>query len=58
MGFGLADGFMMMGVAFVLERSGFVENSQTVADQDAAEVFSLFRSIGMIADDDRRPVPT
>src|ERR1700688_2873973 len=31
---------MMMGVAFVLERSGVVVDSQTVADQDAAEVFS------------------
>ena len=30
----------MMGVAFLLERSGVVVNSQTVADQDAAEVFS------------------
>ena len=38
--FGFADGFMMMGVAFVLERSGAVIGSQTVADQDAAEVFS------------------
>jgi hypothetical protein len=39
-GFGLADGFMMMGVAFVLERRGVVIGSQTVADQDAAEVLS------------------
>jgi hypothetical protein len=39
-GFGFADGFMMMGVAFVLERSGVVIGCQTVADQDAAEVFS------------------
>jgi hypothetical protein len=39
-GFGLANGFMMMGVAFVLERSGVVVNSQTVADEDATEVFS------------------
>src|ERR1700746_499271 len=31
---------MMMGVAFVLERSGVVVDSQTVANQDAAEVFS------------------
>ena len=31
---------MMMGVAFVLERSGVVIGCQTVADQDAAEVFS------------------
>ena len=31
---------MMMGVAFVLERSGIIVDSQTVADQDAAEVFS------------------
>src|SRR5271165_6734379 len=31
---------MMMGVAFVLERSGIVVDRQTVADQDAAEVFS------------------
>src|SRR5580700_10471624 len=31
---------MMMGVAFVLERRGVVIGSQTVADQDAAEVFS------------------
>ena len=31
---------MMMGVAFLLERSGVIVNSQTVADQDAAEVFS------------------
>jgi hypothetical protein len=38
--FGFADGFMMMGVAFLLERSGVIVNSQTVADQDAAEVFS------------------
>src|SRR6202011_5531932 len=38
--FGFADGFMMMGVAFLLERSGVVVNSQTVADQDAAEIFS------------------
>ena len=30
----------MMGVAFVLERSGVVVDRQTVADQDAAEVFS------------------
>src|ERR1700676_3735553 len=30
---------MMMGVAFLLERSGVVVDSQTVADQDAAEVF-------------------
>jgi hypothetical protein len=37
-GFGFADGFMMMGVAFVLERSGVVVDRQTVADQDAAEV--------------------
>ena len=39
-GFGLVDGFMMMGVAFLLERSGAVVNSQTVADEDPAEVFS------------------
>src|SRR5262249_4330717 len=39
-GFGLLDGFMMMGVAFLLERSGAVVNSQTVADEDPAEVFS------------------
>ena len=39
-GFGLADGFMMTGVAFLLERSGVVVDSQTVADEDAAEVFS------------------
>src|ERR1700686_3785653 len=31
---------MMMGVAFVLERSGVVVDSQTVADQDTTEVFS------------------
>src|ERR1700746_2513979 len=31
---------MMMGVAFVLERRGVVVDSQTVADQDAAEVLS------------------
>ena len=30
----------MMGVAFVLERSGVVVDRQTVADQDAAAVFS------------------
>ena len=31
---------MMMGVAFLLERGGVVVDRQTVADQDAAEVFS------------------
>src|ERR1700746_492625 len=31
---------MMMGVAFLLERRGVVVDSQTVANQDAAEVFS------------------
>src|SRR6202163_2477000 len=31
---------MMMGVAFLLERSGVVVDSQTVADQDTTEVFS------------------
>jgi hypothetical protein len=31
---------MVMGVAFVLDCSSVVVNSQTVADQDAAEVFS------------------
>src|ERR1700758_3218491 len=31
---------MMMGVAFVLERSGIIVDGQTVPDQDAAEVFS------------------
>ena len=31
---------MMMGVAFLLEPGGAVVNSQTVADQDAAEVLS------------------
>jgi hypothetical protein len=36
----LANGFMMMGVAFLLERRGVVVDSQTVADEDAAEVFS------------------
>ena len=30
----------MMGVAFLLERRGVVVDSQTVADEDAAEVFS------------------
>src|SRR5215471_3683758 len=30
----------MMGVAFLLERSGVVVDSQTVADEDPAEVFS------------------
>ena len=38
--FGLTDGFMMMGVAFLLERRGVVIDRQTVADQDAAEVVS------------------
>jgi hypothetical protein len=38
--FGLTDGFMMMGVAFLLERRGVVIDRQTVADQDADEVFS------------------
>ena len=38
--FGLTDGFMMMGVAFLLELRGVVIDRQTVADQDAAEVFS------------------
>ena len=38
--FGFADGFMMMGVAFLLEPGGAVVDRQTVADQDAAEVFS------------------
>jgi hypothetical protein len=38
--FGFADGFMMMGVAFLLERRGVVIDRQTVADQDAAEVFA------------------
>jgi len=31
---------MMMGVAFLLDRSGVIVDRQTVADQDAAEVFS------------------
>ena len=31
---------MMMGVAFLLERRGVVIDRQTVADQDADEVFS------------------
>ena len=31
---------MMMGVAFLLEPGGAVVDRQTVADQDAAEVFS------------------
>jgi hypothetical protein len=35
-GCGWADGFMMMGVAFLLERSGLVVDSQTVADEDPA----------------------
>ena len=39
-GFGLADGFMMMGVAFLLERGGVVVDSQAVTDEDAAKVFS------------------
>jgi hypothetical protein len=38
--FGFADGFMMMGVAFLLEPGGAVVDRQTVADQDTAEVFS------------------
>ena len=31
---------MMMGVAFLLDRSGVVVDSQPVADQDTTEVFS------------------
>ncbi len=30
----------MMGVAFLLDRSGLIVDRQTVGDQDAAEVFS------------------
>jgi hypothetical protein len=30
--FGFAEGFMMMSVAFLLERNGVVVDSQTVAD--------------------------
>jgi hypothetical protein len=36
--FGLANGFMMMGVALVLDRSDVVVSSQTVTDQHAAEL--------------------
>jgi hypothetical protein len=38
--FGLTDAFMVMGVAFLLDRSGVVIDRQTFADQDAGEVFS------------------
>ena len=38
--FGFADGSMMMGVAFLLDRSALVVDGQTVADQHAAEIFS------------------
>ena len=31
---------MLMGVAFLLDRSGVIVDRQTVGDQDAAEVFS------------------
>src|SRR5260370_41294193 len=36
--FGLANGFMMMGVALLLERRCVVVNSQTITHQHAAEV--------------------
>jgi hypothetical protein len=39
--FGVADGFVMMGVTFLLECRSVVIDGQTVADQHAGEIFSL-----------------